>query len=81
MSLKDIVSDTIVPLGNTINVLLMTLAFLFFMYGVFKYFFLNSTDPKGREDGRMFMIWGVIGLAILFSIWGLVNTVISIIPT
>jgi hypothetical protein len=73
MSLKDIVANTVVPIGNGIIMLLYSAAFLFFIFGVFKYFFLKTADPKSREEGRMAMIWGIVGLAVLFSVWSIVR--------
>ncbi|MDB5237375.1 MAG: hypothetical protein JWL88_477 [Parcubacteria group bacterium] len=80
-SFKDIVNSTIIPLGNQIIGLLFAAAFLLFIFGVFRYFFLKGGDSKAREEGRGFMIWGIIGLAVMFSVWGLVRLVITILPT
>ncbi len=82
MSLKDLVNGPITSLGNGIISLLFAAAFLLFIFGVFKYFFLNGVkDPKAHLDGRNFMIWGIIGLAVMFSVWGLVRIVINILPS
>lgn len=81
MTFKELVYGPITTIGNSIIGLLFTVAFLFFIYGMFKYFFVKGADPKSRTDGRSFIVWGIIGLAVLFSIWGLVHLVINIIPT
>ncbi|KND49465.1 MAG: hypothetical protein AB203_00045 [Parcubacteria bacterium C7867-008] len=80
-SLCAIVNNTIVPLGNGIVALLFAVAFLLFIYGMFKYFFLKTSDAKGRAEGRAFMIWSIIGLSVMFSVWGLVRLLLNIIPT
>lgn len=71
-------TDGIIGLLNTI-VLPTIVAFMFviFVWGIVKYFFLNVDDEKARESGRQFALWGVLGLVILFSIWGLVNILLS----
>lgn len=79
-SLKDIVNGTIIPLGNGIVGLLMAVAFLLFIFGVFKYFFVKGADAKARAEGRGFILWGIIALAVLASVWGLVQLVITILP-
>lgn len=48
------------------------LAFLFFVWGIAE-FIRKSDDSSGREEGRQKMIWGVIALAVLASIWGIVR--------
>lgn len=80
-TLKELVNGPVTQLGNLVITLLYAFAFLFFLYGVFKYYFLKGTDPKSREEGKMFMIWGIIGLAVLFSVWSLVKLAVNLIPT
>lgn len=47
------------------------LAVLVFLWGVLKYV-LNSSDA-GKSEGRTFMLWGIIALFVMVSVWGLVN--------
>jgi hypothetical protein len=76
MTFADFVYDTIVPMIDAVVVpFLYALAFLFFLYGVFKYFFSES-DEK-RKEGRTFALWGVIALAVMFSVWGLVRVLLA----
>jgi hypothetical protein len=80
MTLKTLVDGTIIPLGNGIVGVLTAVAFLLFIFGVFKYFFVKGADAKARAEGRGFILWGIIALAVLFSVWGLVRLVINILP-
>src|SRR3989344_9617250 len=57
--------DSVVPL-------LITLAIVVFIYGVIRYI-ANANDSAKREEGRNFMIWGIIGIFVIVSIWGLVK--------
>jgi hypothetical protein len=43
-----------------------------FIWGVIQYL-RNTTDPKKREEGRSFMIYGIVSLFVMISIWGLVG--------
>ena len=43
-----------------------------FIWGVTKYV-INSSDEAKKEKGRQFMLWGLIALTVMFSIWGLVG--------
>lgn len=52
-------------------------AVLVFLWGVLKYVFLSQGDPEKRSEGRGFMIWGIIALVVMTSVWGLVNLVKS----
>ncbi len=71
---KSLVNDLLInSIIRPVVPLLIGLAVVFFVYGVFKYVFANGGEDK--EKGRDFMIWGVIGLFVMISVWGLVNVV------
>lgn len=52
--------------------LIMSMALLVFVWGILKYIHKGG-DPAERAQGRQFMIYGVIGLAVMASVWGLVR--------
>lgn len=56
---------------------LMAVAFIVFLYGVYKYFILGAAEEKSRTEGRQFTLWGVIGFVVILSLWGLVNLVMG----
>jgi len=58
------IQDSIIPL-------VFALAIAVFVYGVVK--FIGTEDSSERESGKQFMLWGVIALAVMFSVWGLVS--------
>ena len=48
------------------------LAIAFFFYGLAKYI-LNAGDEEKKKEGKSIMIWGVIALFVMVSIWGIIN--------
>lgn len=63
---------------NTILVpIVFTLSFAAFVWGIVNYFFLHGNENGKRAQGRAFAIWGVIGMAVLLSVWGLVSILLS----
>ncbi len=67
-------SSGIIGVVNNILVpVLMAIAFIVFLFGVYKYFILGAADEKSRTEGRQFSFWGIIGFIIILSLWGLVN--------
>lgn len=50
--------------------LLIGLAVLVFLYGVLIFTFSEGGTKK--EEGKQYMIWGIIGLFVMVSVWGLV---------
>lgn len=55
---------------NTIVPILIILGVIFFIYGVITY--VISQDEEAKSRGRDLMIYGLIGLLVIVSIWGLV---------
>ncbi len=51
------------------------LALLVFVYGVVRMIIGMNTGQDGkepREKGKQLMIWGIVGLFVIVSVWGLV---------
>lgn len=64
--------------NNIINRLIpfvIALTVLVFLWGVFK--FVLSTDADSRSEARGYMIWGIIALFVMVSVWGLVNILVN----
>ena len=63
---------------NTVVVpVIFTLAAAVFLWGVANYFLFHGTEEAKREEGKQFILWGIIGLVVLFSVWGFVNLLLS----
>ena len=68
----------IIGIVNTIIVpIIFALVFLVFIWGVLNYFIFNGADEGKRAEGRQFALWGILGMVIFFSVWGLVNLLLS----
>jgi len=69
---KALVTLIIDSILTPIVALLFALALVSFLWGVVQ-FIQKADDPKGREAGRNKMLYGVIGLSVMLSVWALVN--------
>ena len=63
---------------NPIILLLFAVSFLYFVYGVVK-FLQQEADGKGteREEAKNSIKWGIVGMVIMFSVYGLINFVLA----
>ncbi len=57
---------------NPLIIFLFALALAFFLYGVFE-FILNQDNDEKKTQGKSHMIWGIIGLTIMFGVWTILN--------
>ena len=54
--------------------LLVTVAVVVFIIGILKYI-AGADEAAKREEGRKFMIYGIVALFVMVSIWGLVGII------
>jgi len=62
-------------INNLLVPVLIAIAFIVFLWGVYKYFIYGADSDTEREKGRQFVLWGIIGFVIITAIWGVVNIV------
>lgn len=69
------VTTVIARIQNLINAvipLLVGIAVLVIVYGVIS-FITKAADEEARANAKQFIIWGIIGVFIMLSVWGLVT--------
>lgn len=57
--------------------LIFTLAFLFFLINVTRYFIIGGADSAAQEKAKSLALWGIIAFVLMVSIWGIVNLLTS----
>lgn len=57
---------------NTAISIVVALAALGFFWGLSKYIF-SAQDSGKVEEGRKIMIWGIVALFVIASIWGILR--------
>ncbi|OHA26853.1 MAG: hypothetical protein A3C06_02310 [Candidatus Taylorbacteria bacterium RIFCSPHIGHO2_02_FULL_46_13] len=57
---------------NPVISLLIGIAIVVFLWGAVE-FVAKADNPEGREVGKRHLVWGIIGLAIIFSVYGILN--------
>jgi hypothetical protein len=61
-----IINDAVIPV-------IFAVATALFVWGAVKFFLINADEEKKRQEGKQFMLWGIIALAVMLTIWGLVG--------
>ena len=63
-------------IAYSVVILLFAFAVIFFLYGIVKYISSND-DEENRKKSKNIMIYGIIGLFVMVSFWGIVNILIN----
>jgi predicted PurR-regulated permease PerM len=63
-------------IGTVIVYLLVALALVYIVYSVVQYF-IKGKEGESRGAAGMQILWGIVGLAIILSLWGLVNVLLQ----
>lgn len=71
MKFKDI-AEQFVALIETLVFALMGFALLVFLYGLMRYM-MGAGDDSKRAESRMYIVYGILGLFVMVSMWGLVE--------
>ncbi len=59
---------------NTVLVpLVFALAFLAFLWGMFKTFILGGDNEEEQAKGKQLMMYSIAGFVVMVSLWGIVN--------
>lgn len=61
-------------LNPLINILFV-LATVIFFWGIISYVIGSRGDQKRLDQGKQIMGWGIIGMAIMASAWGIVRII------
>ena len=61
---------------SQVIILLVAFAVVFFLYGILKYITAGDDEEK-RTKMKNVMIYGIIGLFVMISFWGIVNILIN----
>jgi len=66
----------IMDILSHVVIILVALAVVFFLYGILKYIG-SGDDEESRGKSKNVMIYGIIGLFVMVSFWGIVNILIN----
>ena len=61
---------------NPLIYFLFALAVVFFLYGVLE-FIMNQENEEAKTKGKSHMMWGVIGIVIMMSVFAIMNILLD----
>lgn len=61
----DIITKVLIPLA-------FAACIFYFFWGIAKYMRAGAGSEEAAKEGKNIMIWGVVGIFVAFSIWGII---------
>lgn len=61
---------------NPLIFLLFAAASVYFVFGLLQ-FVMNSSNDEARDKGKKHMVYGLVGLFIMVSVFGILNLVLN----
>lgn len=74
--LNQFLDKVVVQIINPIILLLSAVAFVVFVWGLFQ-FIRKAGDETARTEGKQAILWGLIGLVIIFGAYGIINVALG----
>jgi cbb3-type cytochrome oxidase subunit 3 len=75
-SVKIFLGNIITEILNPLIALMFAVALMYFFYGIAAYIW-NPDNEEAREKGRRGMLWGIIGMFIMVSVFGIMWFIIN----
>ncbi|MDP3763842.1 MAG: hypothetical protein Q8Q92_04380 [bacterium] len=58
---------------NTLIIVVAAIALLVFFWGLVRFIFKIGGSEDAVKEGRTLMIWGLVALFVMISVWGIVR--------
>ena len=76
MDITDLLKDISRLILNPLIGLAFAIAFVVFFWGIFQFIASQTTDT-GREEGKRKIFWGLFGIFIMISAYGLIRLILG----
>lgn len=70
-TLECIINKVIKEIINPLIPVLIGIGLIVFFWGIIQ-FVLNADSEEKRSTGKQHMIWGILGIFIMVSVWGII---------
>lgn len=71
--ITDLIDSAFAIVTDILTPLTFALCLFYFFWGVAKYIRTGATSDKAAEEGKKVMIWGIVGLFVAASVWGIIS--------
>ncbi len=73
VGIGDLIADINRVIINPLIIFIFSLALLLFFAGVIRFLANRQAASESSNDGKRHMLWGIVGMAIMASVFGIMN--------
>lgn len=70
---QDLLINILTFTNDVLIPFIIGLGFLFFVWGMFKYFIMGGANDEAKEQGKSLLIFSTLGFVMIIIFWGVVN--------
>ena len=74
--MSDLLRKISVNILNPLILLGFGVALVCFLWGIFQ-FLTNADSEDGRQKGKRNIFWGIIGMVIMISVYGIISVILG----
>jgi hypothetical protein len=74
--MDELLQKAVVQIVNPIIQVLFAVALVMFVYGIFE-FIRGADQPEVRTTGQKHMLWGIVGLFIMISVFTIIRILLN----
>lgn len=72
-TLKNYLAAILTFINDVLIPLILGVAFLLFVWGMFQYFIAGGANEEAREKGKSLLIYAILGFVVIVVFWGIIN--------
>lgn len=76
LSFDKILENIFIHIFNPLVLFMIGVAILVFLWGIFE-FLANYDEDSAQQQGKRHMFWGLVGMFIMFSVFGIMRFMIG----
>lgn len=69
---EELLQNIILFINEVVIPFILGIGFLYFVWGIFRYFIMGGADPESVEKGKNVVIYSLVGFITIFIFWGVV---------
>ncbi len=62
-------------IDNVVIPFILSIGFLVFVWGMFKYFIQGGANDEAKESGKSLILYAIAGYVVILAFWGIVNII------